>query len=82
VLPSGRLLVPLSSQHKVVEYDPDGKLVWEAPVAQPSGVFRLANGNTLVACHAAQRVVEIDRSGRVVWEYKTDGAQPWRARRR
>jgi hypothetical protein len=81
VLPSGRVLVPLYSQGKVVEFDPDGKQVWEAAVPQPTSVSRLPNGNVLVTSRNARAVVEIDRSGKEVWKHATDG-MPMKASRR
>lgn len=83
LLPNGRVLVPLPNQNKVVEYDADGKIVWEAAVQYPYSASRLPNGNTLVASYNTMRVMELNRSGRVVWEYKTsNNDRPYRARRR
>jgi HEAT repeat protein len=81
VLPSGRVLVPQYNNNKVVEYDTEGKAVWEGTVQQPTAPVRLPNGHTLVACRDAQRVVELDRSGKQIWEYKAT-TYPWRVRRR
>ncbi|HJT79536.1 MAG TPA: PQQ-binding-like beta-propeller repeat protein, partial [Gemmataceae bacterium] len=81
VLPNGRILVPQFSNNRVVEFDPDGKVVWEAAVASPHSVQRLPNGNTLVGSMILQRAVELDRSGKEVWEYKADG-RLMRVRRR
>lgn len=73
VTPGGRILVAITAQNKVVEYDRDGKVVWQANVQTPSSVMRLPNGRTLVSSSTTQRVVELDRSGREVWEHKSDG---------
>jgi DNA-binding beta-propeller fold protein YncE len=81
LLPGGRVLVPLYGSNKVVEYDPDGKVVWEADAPQPTGVARLPGGNTLVTSTLTQRVVELDRQGAPVWEYRAD-FRLMRARRR
>lgn len=81
VLPNGRVLVPLVSNNKVVEYDAEGKIVWEAAVTQPLGAVRLPNGNTLVSSYANLLILELDRAGRTVWEHKTSG-RPARVRRR
>ena len=59
-LPGGKVLVPLHNLSKVVEYDSDGKTVWEAAVQGPFSASRLPNGNTLVACPNFQKVVEIE----------------------
>jgi hypothetical protein len=82
-LAGGRVLVPQPNQSKVVEYDVDGKVVWEAAVQQPFSASRLPNGNTLVTGPNLGKVVELNRAGRVVWEHKTTGNErPYRARRR
>jgi hypothetical protein len=82
VLPNGRILVPQYSSGKVIEYDPDGKSVWEATISMPNSATRLPNGHTLVSSHNTQKLVELDRSGKVVWEHKQANSRPWRARRR
>jgi hypothetical protein len=81
VLPDARVLVPQYRDNKVVEYDRDGHVVWEARFPSPTSAVRLPNGHTLVASTFQQRVVELDREGREVWQFHTDG-RPWRARRR
>jgi HEAT repeat protein len=81
VLPSGRILVAQHLHNLVAEYDPDGKMVWQATVNSPSAAVRLANGHTLVACSSSQALVELDRSGKVLGEQKLE-TRPWRARRR
>ena len=73
VLPNGRVLVPQFSNNRVVEFDPEGKIVWEAAVPNPSSVMRLPNGNTLVGSMIMQRAVELDRSCKEVWDYRADG---------
>ncbi len=84
MLSGGRVLVPLHNQNKVVEYDADGRQVWEATVQWPQSVQRLPNGNTLVASANTMKIVELNRAGRVVWEHKgtNNMDQPFRARRR
>jgi HEAT repeat protein len=81
LLPRGNVLVPDYRQNKVIEYDADGKAVWEAAVRMPTSAQRLSNGHTLVASQNLGMVVELDRGGKTVWEYKADG-RPWRARGR
>jgi hypothetical protein len=81
VLPRGRVLVPFYSQNRVVEFDADGRRVWEATVARPGSVMRLPNGHTLVTSRLSRNVVEIDRAGQVVWSHTTEG-RPLRASRR
>jgi outer membrane protein assembly factor BamB len=82
-LPGGRVLVPQPNMQKVIEYDADGKQVWEAAVQYPFSASRLPNGNTLVASPNSGKIVELNRAGRVVWEHKTTGNErPYRVRRR
>ena len=50
LLANGNVLIPLSWQNRVTEYDMEGKVVWDANVPQPLGATRLPNGNTLVVC--------------------------------
>ncbi len=81
VLPNGGVLIPQAGMNKVVEYDPDGKQVWEVNVQQPMSATRLANGNTLIAQQWPSKVIEVDRNGKQVWEFNTPN-RPYRARRR
>ena len=81
VLPNGHILVPEYRNHKVVEYDPEGKVCGEIKVQAPTSVVRLANGHTLVVCMLQRRVLEFDRNGNEVSNLNTDG-RPWRVRRR
>jgi HEAT repeat protein len=78
-LRDGRLLV--TQGNKVVEYDADGKVVWQADVPQAYPLSRAPNGHTLVATTAESRFVELNREGKIVWEHKVQGT-PWIARRR
>jgi HEAT repeat protein len=57
VLPNGRILAPQYSNNKVVEYDADGKVTWEATIAQPTSVQRLPNGHTLVGSMYSMQMV-------------------------
>ncbi|HZU34653.1 MAG TPA: PQQ-binding-like beta-propeller repeat protein, partial [Gemmataceae bacterium] len=81
VLSNGHILVAQQNMSKVVEYDPDGKAVWQYSTNWPSSAVRLANGNTLIASQNSQEVFEVTRAGKKVWDYRTDG-HPWHARRR
>lgn len=81
VLPNGRVVVPQYGASKVVEYDADGKPIWQANVQNPVSAMRLPNGNTLVASLSGQRALELDRQGKEVWTHPT-GTQVWRAWRR
>jgi HEAT repeat protein len=81
VLSNGGVVLPLTAQNLVSEFNAQGKRVWEASAPRPTSAVRLANGHTLVSCRDGQSVVELDRSGREVWRYKSTG-YPWRAYRR
>ena len=75
-------MIPLYSQNKVVEYDADGKSVWEAKINLPTSVFRLPNGNTLVASRANTKIYELNRDGKEIWSYTVENGRPMRVRRR
>ena len=69
VLPNGNVLVAALYQNKVIEYNPDGKIVLEATVLQPMSASRLPNGRTLVASQQAPpKLLELDRQGKQVAE--------------
>jgi hypothetical protein len=69
---NGRVLLPHNAENKVVEYDAQGKEVWQVTVEEPIAAWRLPNGNTLVTSMSQRRAVEFDRSGHQVWEYRAD----------
>jgi hypothetical protein len=85
VLAGGRVILPHYVENKVVEYDRDGKVKWEAKVQYPMSAQRLPNGNTLVVTgpvtNNGQRLVELDRAGKEVWSHVVDG-QILKARKR
>jgi PQQ-like domain len=73
MLSSGRVLVPHNGEDKVVEYDSQGKVVWEVAVAKPVSALRLPNGNTLVtSMDGSIGAVEFDRAGNQVWHFSTN----------
>ena len=71
VLPNGNLVIPQHTTNKVVEYDVNGRKVWEATVQRPTSVRRLRNGNTLVTSRYTATVLELDRKGKQVWKYNS-----------
>jgi len=77
----GHVIVPQWQNNKVVEYDKDGKVVWEANYQWPNTCQRLANGNTLVASHGDQAVYEFDANGNERWKHPCAG-RPFAAHRR
>ncbi len=73
VLPNGHVIIPLSWQNRVTEYDKEGKQVWEKTVEQPMSAFRMPNGNTIMATQSwPAKVVELDKEGKKVNEITTD----------
>src|SRR5262249_42494236 len=82
VLPTGGVVVPIQYMNKVIEYDHDGKVVWEAAMTQPTSAQRMPNVNTLVSSYNFPgKLIELDKGGKVVAE--TNLAMPAiRARRR
>jgi HEAT repeat protein len=82
VLSNGHIVVPQWQENRVVEFDADGKQVWEASFQWPSSAMRISNGNTIVASQNNNKVVEFDRAGKTVWEYQCTNGNPFRVRRR
>src|SRR5262249_47913592 len=82
VLPNGNVLVPLKDSNKVIEYDADGKVVWEATAEEPIAAVRLPNGHTLVTTLNQRRAIELDGAAQEVWEYKSTDSRVTRAWRR
>ena len=73
MLANGHVVVPQVNQGRVVEYDSEGRPVWQATVEQPIAAVRLPNGHTLVTTMNQNRAVELDRGGRIVWDYRSNG---------
>ncbi len=73
MLPNGRTLVPHNLEDKVVEYDGNGKAVWEVACDKPVAAVRLPSGNTIVtSMNPATGAVEYDRAGAEVWSYRSN----------
>jgi hypothetical protein len=70
ILPNGHVVVPAQWMNRVLEYDTEGKIVWEVTSMQPCGATRLPSGNHLVAPQVwPAKVVEMDQSGKEVSEF-------------
>jgi hypothetical protein len=71
-LDNGNYLVAHFGKKVVREYNPQGKVVWEASApGGPHTAIRLPNGNTLVSEGDAKKdphVYEFDKTGNIVWE--------------
>jgi outer membrane protein assembly factor BamB len=82
VLPNGHVLIPEKDNNRVLEYDTQGRVVWEAAIEQPVVAVRLPNGNTLVTLFNQNRAVELDPKGQEVWQFRAEGTRVTRAFRR
>jgi HEAT repeat protein len=71
-LPNDHFLVPLNNTNKLVEYNLDGKIIWEANVQTPGLASVLPNGHILVPS-MGDRILELNRSGKTVTEIKQEG---------
>ena len=72
-LPTGNYLVPQLLDRVVREYDPAGKVVWEAKTPHmPFTAVRLPDGNTLIGCTLGNLVIEVDKDGKEVWRVTND----------
>ncbi|MSQ94506.1 MAG: hypothetical protein EXR98_08110 [Gemmataceae bacterium] len=71
MLPNGRVLVPQNQEGKVLEYDSQGKVIWETSIPSPIAATRLSNGNTLITSMDPNiGAVEVNRAGVHVWSYQ------------
>jgi hypothetical protein len=80
-LADGRTLVNLTHGNKTVEFDAEGKVVWEVsnadfpdlkPFADPCGGQRLPNGNTVIASYGSKGAIkafEVTPDKQIVWKY-------------
>jgi HEAT repeat protein len=73
LLPKGHILVVFYTNGVVIEYDADGKSVWQASLLRPIAARRLPNGHTLVSTNFGQRMVELDKAGKEVSSYNSAG---------
>ena len=84
-LQNGNTLVTLTHGNKVVEFNPQGAVVWkisnddfeEKPFKDPCGAQRLPNGHTVIASYGASegiRLFEVDNNKQIVWTYNGYGA--------
>lgn len=71
ILPNGHVLIAFQPPaNKVVEYDAEGKPVWESSaVMNPMAAARSPNGNTLITSQQwPNKIVEVDKSNKQVAE--------------
>jgi hypothetical protein len=69
---------------RIIEFDADGKQVWEANLQAIGAPSRMPNGHTLVPVGPINRgtIVELDRNGKTVGEMKDMNYRPVRLSRR
>jgi HEAT repeat protein len=69
ILPNGHVIIPVIWMNRVMEYDAEGKTVWEVTAMQPSAATRLRNGNALIGPQQwPAKVIETDPTGKQVSE--------------
>ncbi len=80
-VPNGNTVVGCTYGNRVVEFDKDGKLVWEVTnddvggiIKDACGVQRLPNGNTVITSYGqrgdgAVKLFEVTPDKKVVWTY-------------
>jgi len=81
VVPGRRILVPIFSENRVVEYDLEGNVAWQVQMDKPTAALRLANGHTLATSAGTRRVLQLDRAGQVVWSYAPHDVPVFASRR-
>jgi hypothetical protein len=80
-LENGNTVACLTNGNKVVELDPDGKVVWQVsnedlpgnPIDDACGGQRLPNGNTVITAYHAKKGIklfEVNRDKEIVWKYE------------
>ncbi|MEX2213211.1 MAG: hypothetical protein WD768_03725 [Phycisphaeraceae bacterium] len=83
-LKNGNTVVGLTHGNRVVEFDKDGKIIWQVsnddlpgePIKDACGVQRLPNGNTMITAYAggpnATKLMEVTPEKKIVWSYTDD----------
>jgi hypothetical protein len=80
---TGGLLISRWEQSAALEFDLDGKCLWQ--VKGPGTTMNataMRNGHLMVTHYYDRQVVQLDRAGRAVWQYQTAGYNPFLARQR
>lgn len=80
---NGNTLTTLTNGNRVIEWDANGKIIWEIdnsqfdgdPLADPCGAQRLPNGNTVIASYGAKKgntikLLEVNPDKEIVWTYE------------
>jgi hypothetical protein len=66
-------VVPQYTTNKVVEFDANGKAVWQSRANRPTAVRRLPSGHTVIGTRLGRRVWAVDKAGTEVWGRTVDG---------
>ena len=77
---NGNTLVTLTNGNRVVEFNSEGKVIWQIdnslydgnPLADPCGAQRLPNGNTVITTYGAKegvKIFEVTPDKKIVWTY-------------
>jgi outer membrane protein assembly factor BamB len=86
-VPNGNTLITCTHGAHVIEVDAAGKIVWQltnadldgAPLKDPCGAQRLANGNTVIATYGNHgpgiKLIEVTPLKQVVWTYASERKQ-------
>lgn len=80
-LENGNTVACLTNGNKVVELDPEGKVVWKVtnddlpgnPIDDACGGQRLPNGNTVITAYHAKvgvKLLEVTPKNQLVWKYE------------
>ncbi len=74
---NGKLLMTVSDPCRAIEVDPQGTIVWQAPLPDKGyKAIRLPNGNTMASTGGDATIIEFDRSGRTVFAAGGKKAHP------
>jgi hypothetical protein len=76
-LANGNTVIADTGRMRVIEVDPNDKVVWEFKVPNNNKrpnptmrqIRRLDSGNTLICASTEDTVLEVDQQGKVVWHY-------------
>ena len=68
-LANGNTIVADSSNNRLVEFGPDGKIVWKKDdLPFPNNVFRLNDGRTLYTTYTSGVVAMLNVDGEEIWQ--------------
>jgi hypothetical protein len=79
VAADGRVLVPMMTQDRVVEYDAAGVIVRSFSIIEPIVAKRLASGHVMVTSMEDRMAAEFDAAGRRIWELSSRNSRLTRA---